>query len=245
MDIIPVLDLQAGVVVRGVAGKRSEYCPIESRLVKSARPGEVAAALVKEFGFQTAYVADLDAIGGAQPDWAAYQAIAEAGLRLWIDAGVCDATAAVELAAQRYCDAVVIGLETLPSFDRLAECVERLGSERVIFSLDLMNGQPRTQIAALEQTAPLEIARRAVQAGVRRMIVLDLAAVGVNAGPVTLELGRELRAAFAERKPMLIGGGGVRDAADLAALEAAGYDAALVASALHDGRLSPDLRPRS
>jgi phosphoribosylformimino-5-aminoimidazole carboxamide ribotide isomerase len=37
----------------------------------------------------------------------------------------------------------------------------------------------------------------------------------------------------------LIGAGGLRDAADLPAAEAAGADAWLVASALHDRRLAP------
>jgi phosphoribosylformimino-5-aminoimidazole carboxamide ribotide isomerase len=36
----------------------------------------------------------------------------------------------------------------------------------------------------------------------------------------------------------VIAAGGVRDAADLAALDAAGVPAVLVASALHDGRLA-------
>jgi hypothetical protein len=36
----------------------------------------------------------------------------------------------------------------------------------------------------------------------------------------------------------IVAGGGVRSAADLRSLSAAGCDAALVASALHDGRLT-------
>jgi phosphoribosylformimino-5-aminoimidazole carboxamide ribotide isomerase len=42
---------------------------------------------------------------------------------------------------------------------------------------------------------------------------------------------------------MIVAGGGVRGVPDLEALANAGCDAALVASALHDGRLTPhDIR---
>jgi uncharacterized protein related to proFAR isomerase len=107
-----------------------------------------------------------------------------------------------------------------------------------------MEGQPRTKVAEWQRLTPEHVANLAVRAGVRRMIVLDLAAVGVDGGPTTLALGRAFRDLWPELE--LIGGGGVRDARDLALLEAAGYDAALVASALHDGRLlSPDLPSHS
>jgi phosphoribosylformimino-5-aminoimidazole carboxamide ribotide isomerase len=81
-----------------------------------------------------------------------------------------------------------------------------------------------------------EIANEAVKAGVRRLIVLDLAQVGVGEGVGTESLCRRLH----ERHPQLeiVAGGGVRDMADLRSLAAAGCSGALVASALHDGRLA-------
>jgi phosphoribosylformimino-5-aminoimidazole carboxamide ribotide isomerase len=69
------------------------------------------------------------------------------------------------------------------------------------------------------------------------MIVLDLAQVGMGQGVGTLPLCRELRCLDADLQ--IIGGGGVRSLADLRSLSAAGASAALVASALHDGRLMP------
>lgn len=81
-----------------------------------------------------------------------------------------------------------------------------------------------------------QIADVAVQVGFRRLIVLDLASVGVNQGPVSESLCRELRAAHPEIG--LITGGGVRSVVDLQRLARSGCDAALVASALHDGRLT-------
>jgi phosphoribosylformimino-5-aminoimidazole carboxamide ribotide isomerase len=68
------------------------------------------------------------------------------------------------------------------------------------------------------------------------MIVLDIADVGVGQGTHTLNLCQQL---IAELHPVsVIAGGGVRGIDDLKALADAGCDAALVASALHDGRLT-------
>ena len=75
----------------------------------------------------------------------------------------------------------------------------------------------------------------ALRAGVQRMVVLDLAAVGMGGGAGTERLCRTLRCSYPQLQ--IIAGGGVRGPADLVSLERAGCDAALVASALHDGRL--------
>src|SRR6187431_505841 len=88
MRVIPVIDLMYGQVVRGVAGRRSEYRPIQSQIAADARPATVARAFVERFGFETVYVADLDAIGGGAPDLISLEMIARAGLNLWVDAGV-------------------------------------------------------------------------------------------------------------------------------------------------------------
>src|SRR5947209_19648396 len=62
MQIIPVLDLMGGRVVRGVAGRRSEYRALTSALTASSKPLDVARAFRLHFGLATLYVADLDAI---------------------------------------------------------------------------------------------------------------------------------------------------------------------------------------
>ena len=64
--------------------------------------------------------------------------------------------------------------------------------------------------------------------------MLDLARVGSGEGPDVALLG-ELHARFPDLE--LLAGGGVRDAADLRALAAAGASGALVATALHGGAI--------
>lgn len=250
MQILPVIDLLGGVVVRGVAGRRSEYRPIESQLCAAATPADVAHGLVSRFGLPAIYVADLDAIAGAEPAWDVYEAIAARGARLLVDAGVSDLARAGQLA--EFCPAgkpllgVIAGLESVASPQLLAEMVERVGAERLIFSLDLKQSQPLTTADAWLGMSPLEIAQTALHCGARRMIVLDLADVGVGQGVGTMSLCQQIRAASLssdsiDSQPLqIIAGGGVRGTADLERLATAGCDAALVASALHDGRLTPE-----
>ena len=239
MQIIPVIDLMGGLVVRGIAGRRHEYRPIKSRLCDDATPAAVGAALRSHFGFREAYVADLDSIAGADPAWSAYEELGRLGYSLRLDAGAATADQARRIAEFRggkLFSAVVVGLESLASPTALAEMLASVGAERLVFSLDLKSQTPLTAAEAWRGLDALAIAGEALRLGVRRFIVLDLAQVGMSAGVGTEPLCRQLRALDAEME--IVAGGGVRGLRDLESLAAAGCDGALVASALHDGRLT-------
>lgn len=238
MQIIPVIDLKAGLVVRGIAGRRDEYQPIVSQIAADASPVTIATAFVKSFSFGAVYVADLDAIAGGDPDWQAYEQIARAGLLMWIDAGIAELRKAEQLLRHPSVHRLVVGLETLTSPTILSALVRQYSAERVIFSLDLHGGQPRTLIEAWRGLTALEIARAVDAQGIRHIIVLDLLDVGTSGGTSTLALAGAIKAAAPQVS--LIGGGGVRGEGDLRELIEAGYEGALVASALHDGRLSAE-----
>ena len=242
MQVIPVIDLLGGQVVRGIAGRREEYRPIKSQIATDSQPAAVAKALVEQFGFATAYVADLDAIMHGRPDVQAWSRISQAGLRLWLDAGVGNtavATQVIDQISETKADVrLVVGLESLESAEEFLGIQERCAAARPIFSLDLRDGQPLLRNSAWTGRSPLEIAMWAGASGVQEMIVLDLADVGMGGGTRTLELCRKI--ARTSKSLTLIAGGGVRGPDDLAALEGAGCTGALVASALHDGRLSRD-----
>lgn len=250
MRILPVIDLKDGLVVRGVAGRRETYRPIESQLAPGARPGDIARGLRQVVGPSPVYVADLDALGGAEPAWDAYAEILAAGLTPWIDAGIADEErglrllvwcAAQNLARERQ-DAPrgIVSLEVLRDWRLLAALcgpgATKDGRSTIIFSLDLRAGKPWTAQPQWAERTPRELAAQAIAHGARSLLVLDVADVGVGRGVSTLPLCTALRREFPAVE--LLAGGGVRGLADLAALEAAGCDWALVASALHDGRFS-------
>lgn len=237
MRILPVLDVLAGRVVRGIGGRRHEYRPVVSRLTSSCQPVEVARAFRDHFGFHEMYLADLDALSGSQPALDTYATIRALGIRLWVDAGLRTASRAAPL-VEAGVERIVFGLETIAGPDVLAEACSRWDRECVVFSLDLRGGQPIGNLSAWEGPSPASIAAQAVAAGVRRLIVLDLARVGGGAGTGTEQLCAGLLAAHPDVE--VIAGGGVRDAEDLRRLRRIGVHGVLAASALHDGQITPD-----
>ena len=88
MLLIPVLDLLGKQVVRGVAGKRKTYRPIESPLAPGSDPLTLAHAFREQFGLNLLYVADLDAILSRQPNWNIYRELTDAGFWLLVDPGL-------------------------------------------------------------------------------------------------------------------------------------------------------------
>lgn len=235
MQILPVLDLLNGVVVRGVAGQRSEYRPLVSRLTQSVQALDVARALRETFDFRQFYVADLDAILHQQPNWDLYRQLVADGFTLLIDAGVdsVDQSRAVCRAG----GIPIVGLESCPDPQTLADIVAANHGE-ITFSLDLKNGRPLSPRLSNEwETKPLEIVRQVVEVGTQHLIVLDLADVGTSSGGRSHDLCRQILARFPALR--LISGGGVRSVEDVRRLAQVGVGGILVASALHDGRLTP------
>jgi phosphoribosylformimino-5-aminoimidazole carboxamide ribotide isomerase len=120
-----------------------------------------------------------------------------------------------------------VGTETLPDADAL----DRLLPEATL-SVDLRDGRTLSRDPQLAGLPALDAVARLHRAGLREVIVLDLARVGSGAGPDVGPIA-EIHAAFPELE--LLAGGGVRDAQDLHALADAGAAGALVATALHRG----------
>ncbi|GIW81994.1 MAG: nickel transporter [Gemmatales bacterium] len=234
MRILPVLDIKDRIVVHGIAGQRDQYRPITSRLTSSCQPIEVARAFHKQFGLTEIYIADLDAIMYGQPNLSVYDELQSQGFRLWLDAGIKTANDARRLPG---CHRLVAGLETISGPEVLHDLVQQRGGENVAFSLDLHRGQPLGNRQAWNDADALAIAEQARSASVQAIIVLDLSRVGVGDGIGTEELCRQLVA----RHPDIewVAGGGVRNMDDLHRLQRLGLTAVLVASALHDGRITP------
>jgi phosphoribosylformimino-5-aminoimidazole carboxamide ribotide isomerase len=137
-------------------------------------------------------------------------------------------------------DTLAVGLETVAGPRVLAAlCKDHVA--RIVFSLDLRQGVPISDVGEWRNSNPRDIADQAIQHGARRILLLDVARVGMSAGTGTDVLARELIAAYPDVEVAV--GGGVRDAMDLHRFKEMGVHAALVASALHDGRIGrEDLR---
>jgi phosphoribosylformimino-5-aminoimidazole carboxamide ribotide isomerase len=236
MRIIPVLDLLGSEVVRGVAGRRDQYRPVQSRLVEGSDALSVARAIRTGFGLSQLYVADLDAILHQRPNHSILHALGADRFSLLVDAGLrcCEEASPI---FDTGVDQVVAGLETLEGPKELAGLISRYGTSRIVFSLDLRDGRSLAKDAAWPGSDPFEIARSAVDAGCTQLIVLDVARVGTGSGVSTLRLCEKIR--HISPAVTIITGGGVRNIEDLRQLAHAEIHGVLIASALHDGSLMP------
>ena len=239
MKVVPAIDIQQGQVVRAVAGERLAYLPLQSVLDPSSDPGAIGRALCEQYNLTTAYLADLDAIAGAEPQWDLYRNLLDCGLSLWIDAGI--ATSERCEAMMRFGDShaavtgIIAGMESIGDRRLLQEFQQIVHSDLLIFSLDLKDGRPLTQEPSWKRQIALEIASEVARNGLRRMIVIDLARVGMHGGSGTKKLCTTLHEEFPDLA--LYAGGGVRHVDDLRTLAGWGCSAALVSSAIHDGWL--------
>jgi phosphoribosylformimino-5-aminoimidazole carboxamide ribotide isomerase len=236
-QVIPVLDIMNGQAVHAVAGRRAYYRPIQSVLHASSEPIPLAHAMRDSLGLHTLYLADLDALEGHLPRLEIYQHIIDAGVHLWIDCGVRDVRSmAPLLMLDRTVNTIIAGLETVGGPRELTEIVNQAGADRVIFSLDLFAGSPKTAAPAAWGTVdPRALAEAAIDCGVQHLLILDLARVGTSLGVGTGGLIKQIREGYPSVR--LTAGGGISRVEEVAELRDAGAAAVLVGSAIHDGRI--------
>jgi phosphoribosylformimino-5-aminoimidazole carboxamide ribotide isomerase len=211
--VVGVIDLKAGAAVHAVRGERERYRSLGDPL-----------AIARRFGLDELYVADLDAIAGTGANDAIIEALAREA-RVMVDAGVSEPEAARAL-LDLGVDRVVVGTETLADADAFARVPD------AVLSVDLRDGRVLARDPQLAGIAALDAVTRLQSTALREVIVLDLARVGTGSGP-DVGLIAAIHAEFPDL--VLLAGGGVRDADDLRALEAAGAAGALVGTALHRG----------
>ncbi len=205
--------------MRAFAGQRDRYRPLASPLCSSSAPEDVVSGFLGLFPFSTIYIADLDAIEGREANILIMRRLAVTfpQVKFWRDAGV---QSEVGVAANVL---PVIGSETLARIAPAASSAA-LRSPNGILSLDF-RGQ--------EFLGPLDLPN-SPELWPQRVIVMTLARVGVDQGPDYNAL-QSIKARAGNRE--IFAAGGVRGVEDLDSLANLGICGALVASALHNGKL--------
>ena len=170
LDIIPVIDIRGGLVVRAVMGRRHLYRPIETPLARSAEPVDIASGLLRLHAFGKLYLADLDAIEGRGDNTLAIAKLRQhfPYLEIWTDNG-----AAGVGGVRNWLDGpngtLVLGSESQTSSVLVREFVDE---PRIVLSLDF-----RTQ--AFQGPPELLDPSHWPQ----RVIAMTLARIGSVAGP--------------------------------------------------------------
>jgi phosphoribosylformimino-5-aminoimidazole carboxamide ribotide isomerase len=179
--------------------------------------------LLSIFPFTKFYVADLDAIENKGNNNAALRQLSLEfpDIVFWVDAGIADA-----YDAERWLEAglghLVLGSET----QRDSELIRFLcRNNRTILSLDFRGDTFLGPTALLNEAEIWPI----------NVIVMTLARVGSASGP---DMSRLTTIKSRVVGHQIYAAGGVRDANDLALLAQAGIAGALVATSLHNGKLT-------
>jgi phosphoribosylformimino-5-aminoimidazole carboxamide ribotide isomerase len=218
-----VMDILNGRVVHAVRGERSGYRPIDqsSSIVTTSDP----LGVLDEVSPREIYVADLDRLTDSGDNLETIEKISRE-VSTWADIGI-------ENAGDMDCLSEgivpVLGTETVS-----LATLERAASERgVVASIDMKARRVLARDRELAALSPLKVIERLNSLQLKAVILLELDRVGTSSG-----LDRDFlqEAASLSRHPPILGGG-VKGLDDLQALEEMGFDGALVATAVHNGRI--------
>jgi phosphoribosylformimino-5-aminoimidazole carboxamide ribotide isomerase len=152
-----------------------------------------------------------------------------------VDAGITE-TAKAEKLLKAGVSEIVIGTETLRTLDFAEQAIVSFGENRIVVSIDLKGGEVMSVSEDIQSMSPILFAQTLERMGVSQIILLDLDRVGSERG-ANLEVLKEV---LKMTKAKVLVGGGIRSLQDLEELRNLGVYGALVASALHNGKLEID-----
>jgi len=218
MEIILALDLMGNMVVHGSRGERAGYRPLTWGISPTAEPSGYVSNVCPRF----LYIADLGRIQGRAPHDDAVRVCAGQVERCYLDRGCT--TPADYVAMDRVVN--VVGTETGSS------TLEGLRSyPGGYLSIDIKAGR-----VIPWNLDPSFVLAEAEGMSFEGCIILNIGAVGTEEGLLRgrLEL---LRSSYSGR---LLYGGGVAGEQDIGMLEDAGFDGAIIATAVHRGTVPLD-----
>jgi len=241
MLLIPAIDLRDGRCVRlfqGDFGAETRY---------DHEPHELLLRY-REFGASWLHVVDLDgAKDGVPANRSVIVALAsQKAVKLQVGGGVRSA-AVIDDLLRNGVERVVVGSAAVQHPEEVAGWFTRFGSERICLALDIRidsGGEPRLRTHGWREGTAIslwEAISRFPSGMVKHVLCTDIERDGAMAGP-NLNLYRTALSRF----PRLCwqASGGVRHAADLAALAETGVTAAVSGKALLEERITPEeLRP--
>ena len=222
MRCIFVLDVFNGAVVHAVRGERSLYEPIDrySRIVSSSDP----LGVLKEIRPKEVYVADLNLLTGSGDNLAAIANISCIA-KTMADIGI---TLADDMDYLPKGITPVLGTETASM-----NLIDEAALQRdIVVSIDMNRRKVISRDPELT-LAPLEVIRKLNGIPIDGVILLELDRVGTTLG---LDTDFLEKAVSVSDHPLILGGG-VKGVEDLQTLEDLGFRGALVATAVHNGKI--------
>ncbi|MDO4165045.1 MAG: 1-(5-phosphoribosyl)-5-[(5-phosphoribosylamino)methylideneamino]imidazole-4-carboxamide isomerase [Bacteroides sp.] len=230
IELIPAIDIIDGKCVRL---SRGDY---DSRKVYNENPVEVAKQL-EAHGVRRLHVVDLD--GAASHHIVNYRILEQIASRtsLIIDfGGGVKSDEDLVIAFENGAQMVTGGSIAVKNPQLFCHWLQMYGSEKIILGADVKDRKIAVNGWKDESTCELfPFLEDYVQKGIRKVICTDIQCDGMLQGP-SIALYKEIL----ERNPglYLIASGGVSNADDIRALEAAGVPAVIFGKALYEGRIT-------
>ena len=227
MILYPAIDLKEGAAVRLKQGRMA------GATVYAEDPA-AQAELFEAAGATHLHLVDLDgAVAGRSVNEAAVRGIlARVGMQVQLGGGIRD-LAAIERWRAAGVARVVLGTAAARDPDLLAEACRRFPG-RIAVAIDARDGTLRSAgWTRAEALTPLDLARRAEEAGAAALIHTDIGRDGMLAGA---NVAATAALARAVQLPVILSGG-VTSLDDLRAAKAAGLAGAILGRALYEGRI--------
>lgn len=224
--LVFVLDLFNGAVVHAIRGVRELYEPVHlfSTVVQSSDPINI----IEDLAPKEVYIADLDSLASSGNNLSLINEISKRTDTM-ADIGILALSDIQKLPKRCF---PVLGTETA-SLELIRDACE---TREIILSIDMKNRQIITQDPSLKQ-GPLELIAELNDLPLSEIIMLELDRVGTSKGIDQTFL--ENIVSLSDHD--LLFGGGVGDISDLEILDDIGITGALVATAIHDGRIPAEM----
>ncbi len=210
MDLVLAMDLRQNLVVHGKSGNRETYKPLDWGQSPTAEPLGYLEAIRP----RSLYIADLDRIEGTGSHDTIVKQCAETVSCCYVDRGC------------RSPDDMLTGI-TIKNIIGTETGGSDLSQYRGGYlSIDVKKGR-----VIPSNKTPEAFLVKAQEWHFDGIIILNIGSVGTESGIDAKELAQQ-RAAYSGR---LLYGGGVATIQDLETISAAGFDGAIIATALHRG----------
>lgn len=207
-------------------GDRANYRPVRSTLCDSAEPLVVISALLELHPFETLYIADLNAIqrSGHHGELLKVVRASFPRLNIWVDAGLTSSRQVEEWDDQAL-GIPIVGAESIADEQEITRIASRTNARPWILSMDFRGDTFLGPASLLDQPSEWP----------RHVLAMNLARVGGGDGP---DVGLIRQLASLAPKCSVYAAGGIGSVKDFDLASRAGAQGALVATALHDGRIT-------
>lgn len=212
MNLYLATDLKSGLIVHGKSGMRESYIPVSSLHADTAEP----IRFIEQVRPKYLYIADLDRICGIGNHDSLIPALAERTESILLDRGCKGPDDELNIP----------GVENIVGTETAAETLDQFSGG--ILSVDIKN-----DLVIPWNTDPALFLSSCNRYRFEMIILLDIGRVGTGRG-LSHDMLKAFRAAWSGP---LLWGGGVSSVDDLVILAQAGFDGAIIATAVHTGKI--------